>query len=601
MEGYVSDNFGILFDYTRTNSVIKNITKPSVMDSRIATFPDDKRTAENYFLKGVWNVSDRVTLRPSFLYALQRNKTSIEYNLGSDMDLRLGGYVVSLEADTDLDYAFLEQSLSFSKYTTSRYFDDKDGLYSYRKSNIKNWGNYNFRGVTYSYQGGLNDIRENQKNLNYKFDAKLNEFKTFEILHTIKSGFEFALQRGSYETLSPYSNYSDAMPLPAGYICSPGDKTCVNDDSFGGRGQFLSTRTYYGDAKNTLNLHKTALYIEVEMRLDRLKIRPGIRVEKDSFNNDVNFAPRFTGEYEFVDRNFLGLGLNRYYGRNFFAYKIFNDMQAHYKIYKRNSPDQPFTLDETDKNNRVSTYLKTPYDDEFSLFYRGDIQNARLNLKYVKRKSKNEVVGMSRSKVGLPAISELTDEYYVYMNKGRSKTDIVTFNIQNIEPLFVLGTKNDFEFSITYMDKKKNFASYTDIDIDDPVVYEGNIIKKGDLPVITFYTPVVARFGHNVNFSSLNISNFITYNGKTNTLISSYDRMLGMRRYSKFKLPSYVTWDMKIGFERKIAKDLRFFTNLTINNVLNKKYAVEAGTYDNNIYYDYDIGRNFWLEGGLRW
>ena len=77
--------------------------------------------------------------------------------------------------------------------------------------------------------------------------------------------------------------------------------------------------------------------------------------------------------------------------------------------------------------------------------------------------------------------------------------------------------------------------------------------------------------------------------------------MLGMRRYSKFKLPSYVTWDMKIGFERKIAKDLRFFTNLTINNVLNKKYAVEAGTYDNNIYYDYDIGRNFWLEGGLRW
>ena len=28
MEGYVSENFGLLFDYTRTSSTIKNITKP---------------------------------------------------------------------------------------------------------------------------------------------------------------------------------------------------------------------------------------------------------------------------------------------------------------------------------------------------------------------------------------------------------------------------------------------------------------------------------------------------------------------------------------------------------------------------------------------
>ncbi|EEV17933.1 TonB-dependent receptor [Campylobacter gracilis] len=517
------------------------------------------------------------------------------------MDLHLGGYVASIEADVDLDNVFLEHSLSYSKYTTSRYFDDKDGLYEYRKSNIKNWGNYNFRGATYSYQGGLNDIRENQKNLSYKFDASLKEFEALGALHAVKSGFEFTSQRGSYEVLTPYVRYSNPSALPAGYVCASGDKTCINDDSFGGRGQFLKTKDYYGDVKNTLNLHKISLYIEDEMRFGKFKIRPGARIEKDSFNNDINIAPRLVSEYEFLDKNFLGFGLNRYYGRNFFAYKIFNDMQAHYKTYTRTAPNQEFTLDESDKNNRLSTDLKTPYDDELSLFYRGDIQNARLNLKYVKRKSKNEVVGMSRSKVGLPALSGLANEYYVYMNKGRSNTDITTFSIQNIEPLMLMGIENDLEFSVTYTHKKKNFSSYTDIDIDDPVYYEGSVIKKGDLPVIAFYTPVIARLGHNINFSSFNISNFITYTGKTNTLISGYDRALGMRKYSKFKLPSYVTWDMRVGFEQKIAKDLRFFTNLTINNILNKKHAIEAGTYDGKVYYDYDLGRNFWLEAGVRW
>lgn len=349
MEGYVSENFGLLFDYTRTSSTIKNITKPGVMDSSIATQPDDKRRAENYFIKGVVNVGDNVILRPSFLYALHKDRTSIEYNLGSDMSLHLGGYAAAIEADIDLDAVFLEQSLSYSRYTTSRYFDDKGGLYEYRKSNIKNWGNYNSRGTTYSYQGGLNDIKENQKNLSYKLDASLKEFEAIGALHDVKGGLELTSQRGSYEVLTPYNSYGSPSALPTGYVCASGDKTCINDDSFGGRGQFLTTRKYYGNVKNTLNLNKISFYIEDEMKFGKFKIRPGVRVERDSFNNDINVAPRLVSEYEFLDKNFLGFGLNRYYGRNFFAYKIFNDMQAHYKTYKRTAPNQDFTLDETDK------------------------------------------------------------------------------------------------------------------------------------------------------------------------------------------------------------------------------------------------------------
>jgi len=54
---------------------------------------------------------------------------------------------------------------------------------------------------------------------------------------------------------------------------------------------------------------------------------------------------------------------------------------------------------------------------------------------------------------------------------------------------------------------------------------------------------------------------------------------------------------MRIGYERRLVGDFRAFVNLDINNLLNKKFiASNEGNY-----YEYGLGRNFWLEAGVKW
>lgn len=599
MEGYVTDTFGLLFDYTKSQSNIDMKTKTTLMDSSVATFPDQKRTAENYFLKGIWRPTDRLVIKPSLLYSKQINNAFLEGTFGSDMDVKLGGYVATVEAAIDLDSVLLEQSLSFSKYDSSRYFDN-DSLYAYKISNIKNWG----VGSKSAY-GGLGDLEEIQNNISYKLDISPKTFEAFGVAHNVKTGVEFLHQDGTYKIVSPYTYYVTPTALPSGYICASSDMTCVNDNSFSGLGQYFGQKYVYSGVDNKTNMDKISYYIEDEMKYERFKIRPGIRIERDSITDDVNIAPRFVTEYDLLsdDANFIGFGLNRYYGRNLFAYKIYSDMYSHYNTYTRTSPDAVWVRTDGWINDQANKDFKTPYDDELSLFYHGDINNARLNLKYVKRNSQNEIVRISRANSGTDAISGLDSTYLYYANDGKSKTDIVTFSIQNIDPLMLNGLKNYLEFALTYTDKKSNFGTYWDSDISTNVIYNGRVISYSELPVVDFYTPFTAKISHTMEtpFINTTFSNFVNFIGKTDALISGWDSVNHMDTYDRVKLDSYATWDMRIAYKQPLSQGVQFFANLDINNILNDKHAINGNSYNHTVYYDYATGRNVWLEVGFNW
>lgn len=599
MEGYVSDTFGLLFDYTKNQSVIHMKTKPSLMDPTVSSFPDQKRTAENYFIKGVWHPTDRLVIKPSILYSKQLNNAFMEGTLGSNTEAKLGGYVATVEAALDLDTVLIEQSLSFSKYDSSRYFEN-DSLYAYRFSNLKNWGV-----GTKSAYGGLGDIEQAQNNMSYKLDFSVKEFESSVIKHKVKTGVEFFHEDGIYKTASPYTYYTVPTALPGGYICTAGDMTCVNDDSFSGAGQYFGKKSVYSGVDTKANMDKISYYIEDEMKYERFKIRPGIRIERDSITDDINVAPRFVTEYDLLadDTNFVGFGLNRYYGRNLFAYKIYSDMNSHYNTYTRTAPNAAWVQTTNALNDQANKDYKTPYDDEFSLFYRGDIDNARLNLKYVNRHSQDEIVQVSRANSGADAISGLDTTYSYYVNDGKSKTDIVTFSIQNIEPLMINGLKNNLELALTYTDKKSNFGTYGDSDITDKVLYNGNVISYSELPVVTYYTPFTAKLSHNIEtpFINTTLSNFLNFIGKTDALIWGWDSAKSMDSYETVKLSSYYTWDMRIAYKQPLGKGVQFFANLDINNILNDKHAVNGAISNSKIYYDYATGRNVWLEVGFNW
>lgn len=588
LEGYVSENFGLLFDYTRATSKIVNNYNRTQINQNLYSFPDDLQKNENYFLKGVWRASDRLVLRPSILYSKLTNDTSAKRYLDSRLKLLYGGYKLGLEASLELDGLTVEQNLAYSFSQSSRDYAQSSEYYNYQTSNLKNWGTGATSGI-----GGYNDFNQEQKNTEYSLDAALSEFNALNFSHNVKFGLNYLSQRGIYEIPHEYNWYGRPLPLPPATICPPGDKTCVNDDSFSGAGQFLSQNQRYYALKNRSSMDTISLYLEDEARSGRVTIRPGARFERNSANGDFNVAPRFVASYEAWDKNFIGLGANRYFGRNFFAYKIYNGIYKWRRTGNRTTYPSDFTYGGLADERYPIKKLKTPHTDEISLFYKGEISGAKLGLKYVRREGKNEVA-QTYIRETLPGYG---NGYYVYTNDGKSKADVYTLTLSNAAPVLIGAAKNDFSAALTYTKQSRNFKDFTDDGIDDDVIYDGKIIKKGELPVVDYHVPFSAKFTHSANFGRFSLYNFVNFTSRTDALISSWNRALRMDVYRRVKLPSFTTWDMKIGCEQPIKGGFKAFANLDINNVLNKKYKVNA----QSDHYEYGLGRNFWLEVGVKW
>lgn len=54
-------------------------------------------------------------------------------------------------------------------------------------------------------------------------------------------------------------------------------------------------------------MDQISLYLEDEISYEKFKIRPGIRLQKDSLTKDFYKALRFASSYEFYEKNSLDL------------------------------------------------------------------------------------------------------------------------------------------------------------------------------------------------------------------------------------------------------------------------------------------------------
>lgn len=649
LDGYLSENFGLIFSASQTRSSFNNINSAvgskNVYWNSNLTPPERKlpRRSDNYLLKGIWHASDYLTIRPELIYTPAYSRHYNNFSKTGDWDLRSDGLVGKIGIDYDGDAFDFKQIFSYSQMQSSKH-SDTQYYRTWPTSNVHYWGGVDAnRGK--AIEGAYGDINQEQKTFSYKGEFDFKDFEISSSIHDIKAGYEFAHKEGRYHIPGFYNTWREPTELGVGQSCMPGDELCVGgagytplNSKYVNGAYFKEIRKYEGDAKVSMNEY--GIWLQDDINLGKFNIRPGIRLDYDSHSSKTTFSPRFAANYDiFGDENsVINLGLNRYHGRNIYAYALRNAMRSLGQTCKRNGPDEELICSEnTEKSKYVLSELEVPYTDELTLGFTQKIADiVEAKLKYVQRKGKDQIRVKSYFNFAFggnvpPKYKEDMDTYYFeYDNSGKSKTDEISLQLATIKDIEILGSKNTFDFIFSYAKTEQNFNGideYLDRDEStyeydfsgnklhtDKVSYNGKIISKDDLPATTFNEPYSIKLATTTKFGALDLgftsvkttwSNLFTYRGK-HELINFMGKTKyeggDILAYEKLSLGRSLNWDTKFGFEFATAKNQAAFVNIDINNVLNKK-VLAGRSYDRfgGAYDYYESGREFWLEVGYKW
>lgn len=618
LEGTVTEDLGLMFGYTNTRSKIplKAYDRRYNADTTI-TERVQRRNIDNYFLKALWYASDRLTITPSVTYAPERNKMFNDHVKDSYADMKSGGLNLALKTDYDGDFARFNQILSYSKLESSR--DAENEYYrAWQYSNVKNWGSKILSAA--AIEGGYGDLDQTQKSFSYNADLEFNEFDLGGSKHRFITGFEFKKQEAKFNVKKEFMTASGIAPLPAGVnACDPDDELCSIDDSFARRGrsgQFFTRKSYYkGNTK--VDMKSLAVYLEDEIKIGDLTLRPGVRLNRDDYMKQTTAAPRFNSYYDiFSDGDsILSFGANRYYGRNLFTYKLREGREGLATTYTRprNAYTQNWTQLPKDPSLTKFNELKVPYEDELVFGAKQKLGNFEFFGKYVSRKGRDQIIKSTRRDLGLAPNPNYQNNYQTFTNDGRSENKILTFGVKTIDDYEAFGTLNGFELGFEHIKMKTNNTLY-DISLDREtledekiVEYDGRLMRLSELPAQDYARPWTASLNIITKIPSYGISvnNFLSFKGSQEAIARTGRTPAGKYparydKYEKVNLGKSYSWDARIGYAKKMAGEVEFFTNLDIYNVLNKRNKARLSS-DTSLDLVYEAGRQFWLEAGIRW
>lgn len=605
LESKINDNYGFLFNYSKSISKIKMPTKKTVLKENYF-YPNQSRKNENFLLKAFLAFDNHI-LKPSIIYAPSVYTGFLEGVIDSNLKAKFGGIISNLELFSEYDNFSLSHSLSYSLLENARYFD-KNIKIAFFTNDVANWGTR-----IYSSKGGYSDIKESTKELNYKLDFE-SAYILKNLEHNLIAGLQIKYKKASYNALKELREYYNPKIIANDYTCKSDDMFCLMGDVTDrqgnkAKGQYVAGLTFTPIFKESISANDFDFYLEDEMKYKRLNLRLGARASYDALINKFNIAPRTVAEFDMLkdESNFLGAGYNRYYGKSFFAYKLYDAIYSRTQFFSRNSPDEDFKATGFVKDRYNFKDLKRPYNDEFSIFYRAQINNINLAFKYIKRLAKNQVVLSDKESLALDDLNDerLTSNYKVYTNYGKSKADIFSFDIANINSIKLLNLLNDFSLSASYTNKKSNFKDYKSDERqrNTKVKYNNQIILSKDLPIIDYYDKCKIVFMHNLKLMQydLNFTNLLTFIPNKKALISTYNKIEAIKEYELIKLNDYFTWDINISYKHKIKNNIEFFSNINIENLLNTKNKINASKVNNQLSYDYAMGRNIMFEFGLNY
>lgn len=614
LEGHLTDEFGLLANFSQKRSTIPlSFYSANNVASMGFHEEEQRREIDNYFLKGVWQASERLALESSITYAPEENHYFRSNTLNSGFDTQSGGTQVNFKAIWDGDLVKVEQNLGWSRMELSR-DSEYDDWYTWRKSSSKGWGVGTIAGGN-SLEGGYGDIEQAQETLQYKLKGDWQAFSALGAEHLLQTGLELSQQDVRYERLTESSVY--VSPKSTSTCTTSGsvvDNACALGSTVNGwPGQYLSSRTRYTTGEFEFTTTEWALYLQDEMRIGQLSLRPGLRLDGDDYMDQTTLAPRLAANYDLFgdQRTRLSAGVNRYYGRNITSWQLQDGRNRLRFTDTRSSLNSPWTTTANATNLVKFNQLDIPYDDEWTLGLTQQLAGLEYGLKYVKRKSREQIVRVSGSAIGQPSSDPtLSSSYTTYTNDGRSETDIYTLTVTPLEDFTWLGTHSNGQLALDWRDNESSAPSYLD-EYDeyvenDYIRYEGDFIRYADRPAENYNRPWTLRLTTLTEIPQWNLtwSNFFRYRagyrkvGDTGENVDYQGTQVNVWEERKFD--AALTWDLRLGWEVPTAADQAVFVNLDLFNVLDKQVVADSSSVNDSGTPTYEVGRQYWLEVGYR-
>ncbi|MVV51800.1 TonB-dependent receptor [Pseudomonas sp. PB120] len=607
LEGYLTDNFGLMGSFSRKESTIPTRTFALSHNTDQANEEHEQtRRIDNYFLKSVWQINDDWGLDVSLTHAPEVAHTYGSNALYSGRDTTAGGDAVSARLLWNAPLATVEQVLSWSRLENSR-DSESDYLIAWRTSTTKNWS-----GSTTASEGGMGDIEQEQEQLAYKLKVDWNGFQALGLEHNVQTGLELSQSSTFYDRSTPYTSYSVAG-MTSTATCVGNDPLCsVGKTVNGWKGQYAKTKTIT-EGKVEFDSQSWAVFLQDEMRWGRLKVRPGVRVDADDYMDKTTIAPRLAVEFDVFGDGQTRLigGANRYYGRNLSAYRLRDGVAALQSNYTRASQTSNWVYSSQVANGAKFNSLDIPYDDELTLGVTHIQWNTEFALKYVNRKGHDQISRAWGSQIGQPStdLKELASNYFTYYNGGESESEIYSLTVTPLRDFSFWGTSTTGQVGLDLTDvQSSGLSDYTTsiglLYVDDPVIqYQGKFITYSQRPAENYNRPWTARLTTMTAIPQLNLnwSNFLRYR-------DGYRRIAGtgatvehngeqVRVWEETDYAGALTWDTRLGWELPTAKDQALFVNLDVSNLLDK---VIVSSTDSDDVVTYEVGRQFMLEVGYR-
>lgn len=614
----INERLGLRLAYNRTESSIPEV-HPGLGNMRYT----EERRAETLMLKGLYQHDGRNRFTATLMTSPHSGSYWYNNTKNGEYEIEGGGWRGNLEWFSQQDWGRVTSMLSFARNTNRIDYKGGADFWSWNVSNDAvasqfDWcsrpiGNVtSMKDCTWAYEGGIGELENQSEIWTLKQDYALNAFQSGRAEHHIALGWEVELGEASAHrpvTTNLYTATRTTTSTDCLY-CVPGVIYAVNN-------------AVYPSHQTKVDNNHYAFYLQDRIRVGRLELTPGLRVDHDDFLSDTTLSPRLAFNFDVYGNRQTQVfaGLNRYHAGSMLAYALRRNMPQNL-LYSGRAPGQEWSeltpRIASNSPNWDVLELKTPYSDEFNMGLAQNWGNALWTLKWVHRQSRDQFT--------MREYEDAEGYSYSYMsNEGRGQANTVTMGISSLQARQVGDVAIGYSFGARYSSNKSSFNNYEESIYEASdlfrYLYEGQIYDhKGQIPPFDHNTPWTSfleistdvpkwrlnwthRFNYTDRYSS-HVQTFFTSCQNSTQPDACGDYTGRVYDFVQRDYKRALTLDWRINWQVPVHGNQYLDLTLDVLNVFNSKVGGLAGYSQNgtnSTVSGYKTGRQFWLGAAYRW